>query len=363
MNKKVIVGMSGGVDSSVAAYLLKQAGYEVIGVIMQIWQDEDACSISDNDNGGCCGYSAVNDARMVAAKLDIPFYVLNFKQAFKEKVIDYFLDEYFKGRTPNPCIACNRHVKWESLLNKSLAMGADYIATGHYANINKLDNGRYAIQMDFSNPKDQSYALYNLTQNQLEHTLMPISGIRKDRVREIAGELGLNTAQKADSQEICFIPDDDYGGYIEKSGRGEIVPGDFIDEAGTVLGRHRGIVHYTIGQRKGLGIAFGKPMFVKQINPVDHTVTLAEGDRVFSRGLQAGDVNFMGTDALYNQEALVKIRYAHKPAGCTVFADENGITCRFHEPQRAITPGQAAVFYDAAGNILCGGTIEEALDD
>jgi len=360
MAKKVIVGMSGGVDSSVAAYILKEQGYDVIGAIMQIWQDEDRCEIQDN--GGCCGYSAVNDARMVAAKLDIPFYVLNFKEEFKAKVIDYFTDEYFKGRTPNPCVACNRYVKWETFLAKAVAMGADYIATGHYAKIGRPDNGRYALQMDFDNPKDQSYALYNLTQYQLEHTLMPISNMQKSKVREIAAELGLNTANKPDSQEICFIPDNDYGGYIANSGRGIITPGNFVDEAGNILGRHKGIVYYTVGQRKGLGIAFGKPMFVKAINTEDNTVVLCEGDKVFSAGLMAEDINFMGETEFAEREALVKIRYSHKPAKCTLTVKDDELICRFHEAQRAVTPGQGAVFYDFNGDMLCGGTINKALD-
>jgi len=352
--------MAGGVDSSVAAYLLKQQGYDVIGVIMQIWQDEDRCDIQDN--GGCCGYSAVNDARKVADKLDIPFYVLNFKNEFKDKVIDYFIDEYYLGRTPNPCIACNRYVKWESLLAKSVAMGADYIATGHYAKINRLENGRYAIQMDFDNPKDQSYALYNLTQYQLAHTLMPVNNLKKQEVRSIAEKLGLDTANKPDSQEICFIADNNYGGYIAANGVKDIVPGKFIDEQGNVLGNHKGIIYYTVGQRKGLGIAFGKPMFVKSVNPLDNTVVLCEGDKVFSKGLRAGDINFMGAEEIKNRKALVKIRYSHKPAACTVSADSEEIICEFDEPQRAVTPGQAAVFYDEDGNIICGGTIEGGLD-
>ena len=360
MAKKVMIGMSGGVDSSVAAYILKEAGYEVIGAIMQIWQDEDRCEAQDN--GGCCGYSAVNDARMVAAKLDIPFYVLNFKNEFKSKVIDYFIDEYFKGRTPNPCIACNRYVKWETFLAKAMTMGADYMATGHYAKIAQTENGRYAMQIDFDNPKDQSYALYNLTQYQLEHTIMPIKNMHKSEIREIATKLGLNTANKPDSQEICFIPDNDYGGYLENSGRGVIMPGNFVDEAGNILGKHKGIVYYTVGQRKGLGIAFGKPMFVKAINPESNMVVLCEGDRVFSGGLLADDINFMAETEFHEREALVKIRYSHKPAKCTLTVENNRLSCRFDEAQRAVTPGQGAVFYDFNGNMLCGGTIIKPLD-
>ena len=214
MAKKVVVGMSGGVDSSVAAYLLKKQGYDVIGVTMQIWQDED--EFTQEKNGGCCGLSAVDDARRVADRLEIPYYVMNFKQEFKKNVMDYFTAEYLKGRTPNPCIACNRYVKWEALLDRSLAIGADYIATGHYARIEQLPNGRYAIKNSVTAAKDQTYALYNLTQAQLSRTLMPVGDYHKDEIRQIAEEIGLMVAHKKDSMEICFIPDDDYAGFIDK---------------------------------------------------------------------------------------------------------------------------------------------------
>ncbi|HIW22160.1 MAG TPA: tRNA 2-thiouridine(34) synthase MnmA, partial [Candidatus Dorea intestinavium] len=252
-NTKVVVGMSGGVDSSVAAYLLKQQGYDVIGVTMQIWQDEDERTLEAE--GGCCGLSAVDDARRVAALLDIPYYVMNFKSEFKENVIDYFLDEYVHGRTPNPCIACNRYVKWESLLQRSLEIGADYIATGHYARIKKLDNGRFAIENSVTKAKDQTYALYNLTQEQLSKTLMPVGDYTKDEIRKIAEDIGLLVSHKPDSQDLCFIPDGDYAAYIEENTDKGNKPGNFVDLKGNVLGQHKGIIHYTVGQRKGLGIS------------------------------------------------------------------------------------------------------------
>ena len=253
--EKVVVGMSGGVDSSVAAYLLKEQGYDVIGVTMQIWQEEDSCSIEEN--GGCCGLSAVEDARRVAASLGIPYYVMNFKREFKESVIDYFTAEYLAGRTPNPCIACNRYVKWEALLNRSMAIGADYIATGHYARVEQLQNGRYAIRRSASLAKDQTYALYRLTQEQLRHTLMPVGSYTKEQIRELAEKLGLPVAGKRDSQEICFIPDKDYAGFIERYTGIRMPEGNFVTEQGEILGRHKGITHYTIGQRRGLGLPMG----------------------------------------------------------------------------------------------------------
>ena len=236
--KKVVVGMSGGVDSSVAAYLLKEQGYDVIGVTMQIWQDED--EFTQEANGGCCGLSAVDDARRVAERLEIPYYVMNFKKEFQENVINYFTEEYLCGRTPNPCIACNRYVKWEALLKRSLEIGADYIATGHYARIEQLPNGRYAIKNSVTAAKDQTYALYNLTQEQLAHTLMPVGDYTKDEIRKIAEEVGLMVAHKKDSMEICFVPDDDYAAFLEKERPGEIPPpGNFVLKDGTVVGKHK----------------------------------------------------------------------------------------------------------------------------
>lgn len=355
---KVVIGMSGGVDSSVAAYLLKKQGYEVIGVTMQIWQDEEETQMEEN--GGCCGLSAVEDARRVANMLDIPYYVMNFKKEFQANVIDYFTEEYLHGRTPNPCIACNRYVKWESLLQRSLAIGADYIATGHYARIQKLDNGRYAIANSATAAKDQTYALYNLTQEQLSHTLMPVGEYTKDEIREIANELALPIANKPDSQEICFIPDHDYARFIEENTNEKILPGNFVDTKGCIIGKHKGITHYTVGQRKGLNLSLGKPAFVLQIKPETNEVVIGDNEEVFKKTLKANNLNHMGVAEFDPEEVyLAKIRYSHKGAPCHVrVTGEDELICEFLEPQRAITPGQAVVIYKdnyvaGGGTIIC----------
>lgn len=371
--EKVVVGMSGGVDSSVAAYLLQQQGYEVIGITMQIWQDEDVCSMEEN--GGCCGLSAVEDARRVASSLGIPYYVMNFKQEFKENVIDYFVSEYLKARTPNPCIACNRYVKWEALLKRSLDIGASYIATGHYASIERLPNGRYSIKKSVTQAKDQTYALYNLTQHQLAHTLMPVGAFEKDKIREIAKNLNLPVANKPDSQEICFVPDNDYAGFIaeylekkkQQSDLSEadsirqytgLQPGNYVNTAGEVIGRHKGLIHYTVGQRKGLGIAMGQPIFVVELRPETNEVVLGNANEVFSDRLVANRLNFMSIENLDGDMVVdAKIRYSHKGARATIKrTGPDEILCIFDEPQRAITPGQAVVFYDG-DYVVGGGTI------
>lgn len=353
--KTVVVGLSGGVDSSVAAYLLKEQGYDVIGVTMQIWQEEDSCTVEEN--GGCCGLSAVEDARRVAQKLDIPYYVMNFRKEFQKQVIDYFTREYLEGRTPNPCIACNRYVKWESLLKRSLEIGADYIATGHYARVEQLPNGRYAIRNSVTTKKDQTYALYNLTQEQLARTLMPVGAYTKDEIRKIAEEVGLLVAHKKDSQEICFVPDNDYAGFIKNSTGKTIPKGNFVLADGKVIGEHQGIIHYTIGQRKGLNLSMGHPVFVTKIRPDSNEVVIGENEDLFVNTLICDRVNFMAMEGLDGEVRLkAKIRYNHPGAECVISPAEDGkVRVTFDQPQRAITPGQAVVFYQ--GEYVAGGGI------
>ncbi len=358
MNKKVVIGMSGGVDSSVAAYLLKQQGYDVIGVTMQVWQEDEEYEAAE---GGCCSLSAVEDARRVAYKLDIPFYVMNFKDIFKKNVIDYFIDEYMEGRTPNPCVACNKFIKFDALLKKAMELGADYVATGHYAVVEKHD-GRYILRKAEDDRKDQTYALYNFTQFQLEHTLMPCGTYKKDKIREIAKEIGLLVHNKKDSEEICFIPDNDHGGYIKKQVPHKVKEGNFVDKKGNILGRHKGIVYYTIGQRKGLGIAFGIPMYVTDINPLKNEVVLGSESDIFKTELIAKDINFIPFDSLQGtMEIQSKVRYSGKPSKAWITPLENGrVKVKFENKQRAITKGQSVVFYNE-DLLIGGGIIDEIL--
>lgn len=355
MNRnKVVVGMSGGVDSSVAAYLLKKQGYEVIGITMQVWPDvpnDETYSRID----GCCSLSSVEDARKVANKLEIPFYVLNFKDIFEKKVIDYFVSTYIQGKTPNPCIACNRYIKFDELLRRAHSLDAFYVATGHYACIGKNDSDKYFLKKSNFADKDQTYALYHMTQYQLEHTLMPIGSFSKKVVRSIAAEIGLDIADKPDSQEICFIDDNNYSRFIQDKNPGVSKAGDFIDVDGNILGLHRGIIHYTIGQRKGFGITFGSPMYVVSIQPEDNTVTLGTSDDIFHNTLWMEDIHFINEDHIkYPLRLQGKIRYHAHEAWATLYpSDSDQYKIVFDQPQRAITPGQAIVLYD--GELVFGG--------
>ncbi len=350
MKERVVVGMSGGVDSSVAALLLKERGYDVIGVTMQFWGE------------GCGGSSAAEDAEKVAGILEIPHYVMDFREVFLREVVDYFTREYLQGRTPNPCVVCNRRVKWEALLERSRQLGAEYIATGHYARIDRLENGRYAVRNSVTAEKDQTYALYNLTQEQLKRTLMPVGEYEKARIREIAREAGLPVAQKPDSQEICFIPDHDYAGFIERTAREKLSgPGNFVTRDGRVLGRHRGISHYTIGQRRGLELPMGHRVFVTEIRPETNEVVVGENEELFVDRAVCTDLHFMSIEDLPSERRVrAKIRYNHAGEFCTVKKiGEDLAECRFEGKVRAVTPGQAVVFYDGE-YVLGGGTLCQA---
>lgn len=349
-----MLGMSGGVDSSVAALLLQRQGYGVTGVTMRLRPDEFMSSTP----GGCCSLDDIEDARRVCYRLGIEHLVLNFTGEFERDVIAAFAEQYRLGLTPNPCIACNRHIKFGAMLRRARLLGFDYIATGHYALVERSGSGRYLLRRSPA-AKDQSYVLYMLTQDQLSHTLLPVGRYSKPEIRAMAEQAGLPVAHKRDSQEICFVENNDYEGFLERYTGKKPKPGDFLDTAGHVIGRHRGITHYTVGQRKGLGVSFGKPMYVTKIDAGHNTVTLGEEGGQYSSSLTAAALNFIPFDTLDGgREIEAKVRYAAKPAKARLIPLPGGkARVDFYEPQRAVTPGQAVVFYDG-DLVLGGGTIQ-----
>ncbi len=365
--ERVVVAMSGGVDSSVAAALLVERGYEVIGVTMQIWPQEEP--LQEARQGGCCSLAAVEDARRVADRLGIPYYVVNMRDVFAETVIDYFVAEYARGRTPNPCIACNRFVKFSALLRKARELDARYLATGHYARVwFDAEQGRHVLARGRDRHKDQSYVLYNLTQEQLAQVLFPLGELTKGEVRRLAAERGLPVAGKPESQEICFITEEAYGDFVAARAPDKVRPGPILDRAGRVLGTHRGLVFYTVGQRRGLGVSSGKPLYVLEIDPERNALVVGPAEETLSGGLEAGDVNLILLDweelraARDGIAAEVQIRYRSAARPAVVRAAGGGrVEVWFASPQRAVTPGQAAVFY-RGDLVLGGGVIERPLD-
>lgn len=356
---RILVAMSGGVDSSVAAKLLVDEGHEVAGVTLKLFSGDDVF-LDEARGRTCCALSDVEDARNVAYKLGIDHFVFNFRDLFTEKVIRPFVDSYLEGRTPNPCIDCNRFIKFDKLIERAILLGYDYVATGHYSIISKDESsGRYLLSRGVDLSKDQSYVLYNLTQRQLAHTLFPLGNLDKITVREIAEKSGLINARKPDSQDICFVPDGDYPSFIDKMAPGKVSPGPFLDVDGNKIGEHRGITRYTIGQRRGIAAAFGKPMYVAGKNAKDNTVTLGESDDLQVSSLVASDVNLISIENLENPvQVTAKIRYNQTEQAATIKPHGTSrIRVDFAAPQRAVAPGQAVVFYQGE-TVLGGGTIE-----
>lgn len=352
---KALIAMSGGVDSSVAAYLIKKQGYECIGCTMKLYNNEDVYLSRAHT---CCSLDDVEDARGVAYKLGMPYYVFNFSDEFRKKVIQKFVQSYESGITPNPCIDCNRYLKFDKLYERARVIGCDYIVTGHYARIEK-QNGKFLLKKALDETKDQSYVLYSMTQEQLSHTLFPLGNIEKSRVRIIADENGFANAKKPDSQDICFVKGGDYAAFLEEYTGKKYPQGNFISADGTVLGKHKGTIRYTIGQRKGLGLSLAEPMYVNKIDISNNTVTLCKESELYKKEVIAEDFNWICGDAPKNEiRCKAKLRYRQVEQWTTVIPkSDNTVLIVFDQPQRAITPGQAAVLYDE-DTVLGGGVIK-----
>ncbi len=356
MEKSALIGMSGGVDSSVAAYLTKQLGYRCIGATMRLYDHM-------TEESTCCSLDDVEDARSVARRLEIPHYAFNFKEDFDTSVIQKFVSCYEQGLTPNPCIDCNKYLKFDRLLRRALELGCDYVVSGHYAQIRQdPQTDRFLLYKAADSAKDQTYFLASLDQHQLSHTLFPLGGLTKDAVRQIAEEQGFVNARKRDSQDICFVPDGDYAAFLERYTGKTYPEGDYLDQKGQVLGRHKGAVRYTLGQRKGLGIALGAPAYVCGKDMKANTVTLGSNEDLFSSGLRASGWNWYPFPALTEpMEVTVKVRHSQREQAAVVYPEEGGFArVEFWDPQRAVTPGQAVVLYQG-DLVVGGGTITDAI--
>ncbi len=356
MKKKALIAMSGGVDSSVAAYLIKEQGFDATGITLKLFDNED---IGEKKEKTCCSLDDIDDARSVCYKLGIPYYVYNFKDSFRENVISRFISAYENGTTPNPCIDCNRYIKFEKLMQRADELEFDYVVTGHYAVIEYDEKSkRFLLKKSADLSKDQSYVLYSLTQKQLSRTLFPLGNMKKEQTREIAENLGLINAAKRDSQDICFVPDGDYAKFIEQYTGKSYPHGNFVDENGKVLGEHKGIIRYTVGQRKGLGLALPHPMYVKKKDLEKNEVILCDNESLFSRELYASDINLISCEKIDKPMKLkARVRYNQSEQPATVEQlDENTLHIVFDEPQRAISYGQAVVLYDG-DYVVGGGTI------
>ena len=360
---KIVVAMSGGVDSSVAAYLLKEQGHNVVGLTMDLF-DIPGGKCEGAEAKGCCGWKAKEDAARVAASLKIPHFVVDLRKEFSQAVVEDFCGEYALGRTPNPCIRCNEQIKFRALVDRARNLGADVIATGHYARLDHdLISNRWVLRKGVDGAKDQSYFLYSLTQAQLAAALFPVGELTKTEVRRIASRLGLAVAERPESQEICFVPDNDYARFVSGRCPETLAPGPILDVSGRILGTHKGILHYTIGQRKGMGVAAKHPLYVLAIDPVNRAVVVGPNNKLFKKGLLVEKLSFVAIKALESPlELKVRLRYRHREAPAVVSPERGGLArVVFKEAQRAITPGQSAVFYDG-DRVVGGGIIRESID-
>jgi tRNA-uridine 2-sulfurtransferase len=358
-NGKVLVAMSGGIDSSLAAVMLHEQGYEVIGMTMKTW--DYASSGSSKKETGCCSLDSINDARSIAVNLGFPHYILDIREEFGDYVINHFTAEYLDGRTPNPCVLCNTHIKWDALLKRADNLGCDFIATGHYAKV-RNENNRFVISKGIDDNKDQSYALWGVSQKSLARTILPLGDLYKTQIKQMAREKGfIDLVNKSESYEICFIPDNDYRSFLKRRVAGleeQVAGGNFVLENGTVVGKHLGYPFYTIGQRKGLGVAFGHPVFVTEIRKEKNEVVLGLDEDLLRNGMFVQQLNMMKYENLYHKtvETTTKIRYNDDGTPAQITQEGNTMKVIFHDSVKAITPGQAAVFYEGE-DVIGGGWI------